>query len=85
MLLNSLIFIILTGAYLNDFNITTYEIDPVAFPTAAATLCYSYVGMAGISEIINRTCTNGPIIGRYVRLTNGPRICPLMIFEVSVF
>ena len=75
----------ISGHRLNNFDVEVFSLDPVTNPSEPATLCFHYPGDASDSEIITRDCLNGPLNGRYVRVTNGPRDEWLIICEFLVY
>ena len=72
-----------SGWRLRDFDIHTYTENPEINSSAPGTLCIHYDGpMAdGVTEEL--VCSNGPIRGRFVRVTNSPGE-PLVLCEVQV-
>ena len=72
-----------TGERLRDFDVHVYMENPMINPSAPGTLCIHYDGpmAGGVTEKL--ICSNGPIRGRFVRVTNTPGE-PLLLCEVQV-
>ena len=65
-----------------------YTDDPAANPSAQGTLCTHYDGQMGDGETEELTCDNGPITGRFVRVTNTPAqylsLCEVKVMAMPV-
>ena len=74
------------GERLRDFDIHIYTEDPAANPSMSGTLCIHYDGIFGAGETEDMICRNGPIRGRYVRVTNTPgeslSLCEVQVMAV---
>ena len=61
-----------TVTRLRDYDIDVYTDDPAANQSVTGTLCSHYDGPMEMGTTEERVCTNGPISGRFVRVTNAP-------------
>ena len=77
------VLVFLTAERLRDFDVHVYTEDPETNPTATGTLCWHYDGQAGDGETEELVCCDGPIRGRFVRMTNAPGFS-LTLCEVQV-
>ena len=53
---------------LSDFDIEVFTENPEENASATGALCYHHTGAMGNKATLH--CNNGPLFGRYIRLTN---------------
>ena len=75
-----------TGHRLRDFDVHVYTENPSSNPSALGNLCSHYDGPMGGDVAEELVCCNGPIRGRYVRVTNTPSeyltLCEVQVMSV---
>ena len=76
-----------TGERLHDFGVHVYTENPMINSSAPGILCIHYDGPMATCVTEKLVCGNGPIRGRFVRVTNAPgetlTLCEVQVMAVQ--